>query len=49
MIESESNVYLNCPLYEDMQLKMYSQAFALLKSCFFYYLSDEEKIIYLFS
>ena len=46
MVESESHVLLNCLLYEDLQLHMYNQAFVKPAS---YSLSDEEKIINLFS
>ena len=47
MVESEHNVLPNCPLYEDLQLEMYSHAFNINPG--FYYLSDEEKIRFLFS
>ena len=46
-VESEHHVLLNCPLYEDLQLEMYSQAFNINPD--FYSLSDNEKISYLFS
>ena len=47
MVESEQHVVLKCPLYEDLQLEMYSQAFDINPG--FYSLTDEEKIIFLFS
>ena len=47
LVESEHHVLLNCPLYEDVQLEMYSHAFNI--NPVFYYVSDEEKIRFLFS
>ena len=42
MVESEHHVLLKCPLYEDLQLEIFSHAFNINPG--FYVLSDEEKI-----
>ena len=46
-VESEQHVLLNCPLYEDLQQTMFNQAFNINSG--FYSLSDEEKLIFLFT
>ena len=38
---------LNCPLYEDLQHEMYSQAFELENE--FYSFNDDEKLVFLFT
>ena len=46
-VESEQHVLLKCPLYEDLQQTMFNQAFNINTG--FYSLSDEEKLIFLFT
>ena len=43
----QQHVLLNCPLYEDLQQTMFNQAFNINSG--FYSLSDEEKLIFLFT
>ena len=46
-VESEQYVLLKCPLYEDLQQTIFNQTFNINTG--FYSLSDEEKLIFLFT